>query len=131
MSEPLKDILWDSVKEFLFISKDEYLAQLDGWDIQPVEMNGDLIAITVTKGPQFHIHSMGVARVVTRKMLWDFIGPIVDAHGYAETRTPIDDERQHRFNRAFGFVEAGRTEFDTIFRIERPQMNRNEKPCLS
>lgn len=118
MTPELLDILWDRAKPVLFITKEEFLQQLDGWDIQPVHIDGELSFITCVKGPDFHFLSVGQKRHITRTMIREFLTPIIAAHGYAMTRTPVEDVRQQRFNRAFGFQEVGQDGFDILFRID-------------
>jgi len=115
----LQDILWEKAQEQLYISKEEYLTSLEGWDIVPHYVDKELAWVTLQKGPLFHFHSVGQTRALPARRLRAFLQSIIDAHGYAETRTPKDDERQHRFNRIYGFKVVGEDEFDTHFRIER------------
>lgn len=115
----LEDRLWEAAEPALYIDKDEFLRWLQGWDIHPVEIDGDLSFVTLQKGPLFHFLSLGSKRNISRKMIRAFLQKIIGEHGYAETRTPKDDERQHRFNRIFGFQVVGEDDLDTHFRIER------------
>lgn len=119
MDEAIRDRLWEKAEPSLYISKDEFLYWLDGWDIEPVEIDGELAFVTLRKGPLFHFESFGTKRLISPKMIRAFLQKIIDEHGYAETRTPKGDKRQHRFNLAYGFQIVGEDELDTIFRIEK------------
>lgn len=113
------DRLWEKDEPFIFVTKEQYAKNLEGWDIQTHVVDGELIFVALVKGPVFHFQSMGTGRPVTMKVFRNFLQPIIDTHGYAETHAPHEDERQRRFNLLVGFVEVGRDEFDAIFRIER------------
>lgn len=115
----LQDFLWEKAEPLFFGTKDEFLKTLDGSDIKPVEIEGRLAFITSQKGPLFHFTSLDTGHRITLTMICDFLRPIIAEHGFAETRTPKHDERQHRFNKRFGFLVVGEDEFDTHFRIER------------
>lgn len=118
MSE-LTDLLWEKVESVLYITKDEYVRTLAEWKIKPIHMDGELAWITVQKGPEFHFQSVGKTRVLPMRIVRSFLQTIIDEHGFALTKTPLEDIRQQRFNRRFGFVEIGRDVFDISFRIER------------
>lgn len=115
----IREMLWEKARETLFIDKTQFLSYLGEWTIDQVEIDGRLAFVTLTKGPRFHFQSMDTGRIITRRMIRDFLQPIIDRYGYAETSTPLDDERQHRFNLAFGFRVTGEDEYDRHYRIER------------
>lgn len=116
---PVGDILWDAVKESLYCSREDYVASLEGWTLSPIERDGVQIAIRIQKGPEFHFIMTGATKSVTRADIRACIQPIIDAHGYATTRTPREDVRQQRFNQALGFFKTGEDEFDIHYRIEK------------
>lgn len=118
MSE-LTDLLWKKAEPVLFITKDEYLQTLAEWVIKPVHIDGELAWITVQKGPEFHFQSVGKTRIMPLRIIREFLQGILAEHGYALTKTPIDDVRQQRFNRCFGFVEIDRDALDIHFRLDR------------
>lgn len=115
----LLGLLWSKASETLYLTEGEFLASLDGWTVEPVHLDGELAWITVQKGPEFHFQSVGRKRAMPRRMIEEFLRPIIEAHGYAITKTPKNDERQHRFNLLFGFEKSGEDEFDTHFKITR------------
>ena len=95
------------------------MSSLRVWDIKPVEIDGLLAFITLQDGPKFHFHSLKSAKPLTRRLICQILQPIIDAHGFAETRTPHEDTRQQRFNELLGWEEVGRDDFDVIYRIKR------------
>ena len=113
------DRLWADASEVLFISKEEFVRDLQEWNITPLVVDGVLAFAGLRKGAAFHCVSFHTGHKITRKMLCDFIGPIIAEHGYATTKTPKEDERQQRFNIAFGFQFVGEDEYDVHYRIER------------
>lgn len=116
----LADLLWEKAEPVLFITREQFFEQwLDGWDIEGHHLDGELSWITCTKGPEFHFQSVGETKAMPLAMIRDFLRKIIAKHGFAMTRTPIENTRQQRFNRRFGFVECGRDAFDIHFRLDK------------
>lgn len=114
----LVDLLWNDLRGDLYITKDQFVQSLDGWTIDPVSVDGKVAFLTLRKGPRFHFQSLGTRHRITRKMIREFLAPIIAEHGYALTNTPKDDERQRRFNELFGFKAVGEDEFDIYYRLD-------------
>lgn len=115
----LIDQLWELAEPTLYITKDEFVKSLEGWEIEPIEIDGVVALITMTKGALFHFVSMKTGKPFSMKVVRGTIGRVIEQHGYAETRTPKDDVRMHRFNNRLGFKAIGEDALDTHFRIER------------
>lgn len=96
----------------VFISRSEFVAGLADWDVEAVMVDGALAFATMTKGPEFHFASFGTRAPISRAMIRARLDPIIARHGFVMTLTPKDGaDRQHRFNRAFGFQVTGGNEF--------------------
>ncbi len=117
ISDATADALWAQVEPKVFITRDEFFATLDGWELNEVAVDGKLAFVTARKGARFHFTTFGTGARISLRMIRNFLAPILAEHGYAETRTPKDDVRQQRFNRKLGFAEVGEDEFHKIFRI--------------
>jgi len=115
----ITDLLWQRVKNTLFISKEQFLAALDGWAIDPIYVGGDLAFATLTKGPEFHFDSFGTKHSIPMRVIRARLQDIIGRYGYAMTRTPKDDAKQQRINKMFGCVVTGEDEYDLHYRIER------------
>ena len=112
------DLLWRSISKTLFISREQFVESLAGWEMETVTLDNCPAWVVLTKGPEFHFQSFTSQYPITMKMIRERLQKIIDEHGYALTRTPKSDERQHRFNLAFGFTVAGEDEYDRHYRIE-------------
>jgi len=114
------DKMWDLVKDTLYVTKEQFVRSLDGWAIVPFHNDqGEMYGVVIHKGPSFHFMTFGVKWQLTKEIMRQFPGSLIDQYGYAETFTPIEDERQHRFNRRVGFVEVKRDETYVYYKIER------------
>lgn len=108
--------LWEDSP--LFLTREEFEATLQGWTIDPVEVDGRTIGVVLVKGPEFHFSKFDETPV-GRAMLRKYPGSLIEQYGYALTRTPKDDERMLKFNERLGFFVIGEDEYDVHLRIEK------------
>jgi hypothetical protein len=114
------DALWAKIEPICFITKEQFALGLEDWDIETMRVDGRLALVALTQGPEFHLESFGEGVPITPKMIKQRFAPLLERYGCVTTTTPIEGmDRQHRFNRAFGFKEVGRTEFMIHYRLEK------------
>lgn len=111
------DFLYDKASETLFVSKEQFVASLEGCEITTIIDNGIVLGVTVVRGPELHFVTTG--KSVPRRIMRQVLEPIFDEYGYVTTRTPKHEERQLRFNRAWGFVVTGEDALDFHLRLDR------------
>lgn len=121
------DTLWGLKPELLFVTREQFAAALDGWDIDPREAGGEVAFIWITKGTEVHYVSLGTGRAMPTAMVRDVLQRVIDRHGYATVKTPKQDLRQQRFNRTLGFYQTGEDEYDVHLRMDKF----GGKPCQS
>lgn len=121
MNPAILDRLWKDAEPNFFGTREDFARQWDGWETVAVEDEGQATFVALVRGPQFHFHSFKSGQSLSLSRIKAFLQDLIDRHGHAETRTPIADGRQQRFNHRLGFVEAGRDEYDITYRIERIQ----------
>lgn len=119
--------MWDTVKDVLYITREDFVASLDGYAIVPFFNDAkEMYGVVVHRGPAFHFILFGPKWQLTKAILRQYPGKLIEQYGYAETFTPVEDMRQQRFNKRVGFVETKRDEQYVHFRIERmPVMKTN------
>ena len=126
MREACLDLLF--ANSFIFITREEFAHTLDGWDIEPHVMPaGNIGAVFVSKGPEFHFQKFDPAMQATRDILKKYPGELIAKHGFAMTRTPHTDRRQQRFNERLGFYRVGEDESFIHYRIDH--LRKKESPC--
>lgn len=114
----LEDLIWEQASRFLFVPKEQYLAELRTYDVEPVSRDGLLLGAVMRKGPELHFVTFKtgpIGRDIVRRAL----DPQLDRYGYVETKTPKVDARQHRFNRVMGFVAVGEDQYNVHYRLDR------------
>lgn len=129
MRAELLDLLWEAAEPNVFISKECFINNLDGWELEPVENDGELILILLKRGPELHFQPFG--KPIPRRVVHGVIQKVIDQNGYCLTKTPKEEIRQHRFNKIIGFRQVGEDEYDIHYRIDTLMRDRNENaPCL-
>lgn len=115
----IEDRLWEQLPDLIFVSKEDFLRNLEDWDIEPVEIDGELAFALLTKGTEFHFQSFNTGHLIPMKIIREHIQELIDMHGYATTATPKDDVQQHRINMMFGCKVVSEDEYDRHYRIDR------------
>lgn len=107
----------------LFIDRDLFEKSLDGWEASAVERhNGrtkpEILFVALNKGPVFHFQSMRTGHPLPMREIRKYLNAIIEEHGYAETKTPIEDQRQRRFNELVGFKRHVEDAEYVTYRVE-------------
>jgi hypothetical protein len=120
MDAEVIDRLWDQMEPTVYITRDQFVRGLADWDVEAVRVDGKLAFAALVKGPEFHFASFETGAPIRMAMIRSRLDPIIERHGYVTTRTPIAGaDRQHRFNRAFGFEVFGQDEFFLHYKKDR------------
>lgn len=116
--EDLKEALWKKAEPVVFVTREQFLKGLEGWAIEPVEYGGEIGAVVISKGPEMHFQIIGSGNPIPRRIVHAVMQKIIDQHGFALTRTPKEDARQHRFNALIGFKAVGEDAYDIHYRMD-------------
>jgi hypothetical protein len=120
LSDDVIDRLWEQIEPVVYITREQFVRGLAEWDIEAIRIDGDLAFVALTKGPEFHFASFDTGAPISRAMIRSRLDPIIERHGFVMTRTPKEGaDRQHRFNRAFGFHTTGENEFFIMYRLDK------------
>jgi len=117
--QAMLDLLWQQAEESIYLTKAEYLRNLSDWEIRAHVVDGVMVGIVLTLGPQFHFATTGAQWSLTRAQIRNYLGPIIAKYGFVQTKTPIEDTRQQRFNEILGFAPTGTDEFYTHYKLEQ------------
>lgn len=118
MRQEILDRVWAEVEPKVFISKETFLNNLDGWEIIPIHIESELAFVFMVKENALHFHTMGTGHKMTMAIIRQVFQPILDKYGFVTTRTPKEETRQHRFNAVMGWKVIGEDEYDIIYRID-------------
>lgn len=100
---------WESACPRWPVSFDEFTTAVREWDVEPVEVDGQLVGAVLMRGPEIHacIRPEGFGRWLSRRVLRSTLARVVAEHGRAETSVATGNEAGEAFVRRLGFVEAG------------------------
>lgn len=122
----LVDAIWRQTEATTFISRQQFLDSLEGWEIASREIDGETIGATITRGPEFHFITFGKRKTFSAGLIASCLQPILDQHGFVVTRTPKDDMRQRHFNLLIGFEVQSEDEFYVYFRLQHLNLHRGQ-----
>jgi hypothetical protein len=118
------DAMWKQAEPQVFITREQFERDLEGWTIEPVERDGVLVGAFVTRGPELHFATFSVPGgkpvAFSLRLIREHLEPLIEQYGFVRTRTPKDATRQHRFNERMGFVAEGESEFFIHYRMNVP-----------
>jgi len=120
MRSDILERLWLANEEALYITKQDFMASLADWVIEPHYLGGVMVAAALSKGSDFHFASFGEKWALTRADIRRYLNPIMVQYGCVTTQTSKDDARQIRFNKQLGFVPTGEDEFCIHYKLEQP-----------
>lgn len=114
----LEALIWEQVSQHLFVPKNQFMAELAAYTLEPVSRDGLLLAVVMRREDELHFVTFK-AGPLSREMVRAAFAPQLEKYGYLTTRTPKVDTRQHRFNRLVGFQAVGEDEFDIHYQLRR------------
>lgn len=115
----LRERIWQQVQETLFISRDQYMRDLEPWTLEPVEIDGKVAFVIMVKGPAIHLVSFRTGHKFPLRAFTRRVQALIEQHGHVETKTPIWEAKQQALNEAFGFTRVGQDEYDVVYRLDR------------
>lgn len=112
----LEDLIWEQASQYLFIPKEQYMAELAAYSLEPVTRDGRLLAVVMRREDELHFVTFK-AGPLSREMVRSALEPQLREFGRVTTRTPKVETRQHRFNRVVGFRQVGEDEYDVLYEM--------------
>lgn len=103
---------------------------LKGWAVRTAQRAGVDVAFVITSGPEIHMLSIVGQRAMSRRNIMQFLGPILEEHGYATTRVPIN-ETDHRLRLALGFAQTWADNNYTYWALTALPFQKGIPPCQS
>lgn len=111
--------LYRVVREQVIISREAYTESLDGWDIEPVLVDGEKVGLMITKGPEIHFRLDRKKMLVhTRRVIRHYVAPHLERHGFLTTMALAGSD-DVGFLKRFGFIETGTEGRAVMFRLDQ------------
>jgi hypothetical protein len=113
------DELYRVVREQVIITRAAYAESLEGWDIEPVLVDGEQVGLMVTKGPEIHFRLDRKKMLVhTRRVIRNYVAPHLARHGFLTT-IALSGSKDIDFLERFGFVEIDTKGRAVMFRLDQ------------
>lgn len=101
-------------------------AALDGWTISTAQRGGEDVAFVITCGPEIHFVAIDGKPAISRRNLIAFLAPLLDEHGYAMTRVPLD-VTDHKLRTVLGFEHTWSDDVFSYWCLTELPFQRNAK----
>ena len=99
-------LVYEACKERCPMSFDRFAAAFDGWRVIPVERDGEIVATIMTRGDEIHCATKTPGKWITRKLIRDVLGEILETHGICTTLVMADNAAGHAFVQRLGFTRT-------------------------
>lgn len=75
------------------------------WEVVPGFIDGEHAATAIVKGTEVHFGVMSEfrGRAISRRRTQEFLGPLLDRHGYLTTRVQLKSHDNQKFVERIGF----------------------------
>lgn len=118
--QALLDLAWRKVSDQLYVTPEQFAESMSGYELSPeFNVDGEIHSVVIHAGPDFHFLTLGPKWSLNKDILSRWPGKLIEQFGYATTTTPLDDVRQHRFNKRLGFFEVSRDNVNVNYKIEK------------
>ena len=101
-------LIYQSVRDRIALSFDEFAKAVSEWTITPVEYRGDVIGGFMSKGNEVHVGLAERPRGSLRSVFSGIVAKLMRENGYLTTQVMVDNEKGMRFCERIGFKEVER-----------------------
>lgn len=118
MRDQAISMLYESVKDRLTISLNDFNKCLVDWEIIPLRQNDEVIGAIMQKGHELHIGYGKPSKASIRGHLMA-LKKVIDKYGYATTSVLKDNPKGLNFCKRLGFIELGQESDKILLRCYR------------
>ena len=121
LSQALSDaveMLYESVKTKLSISKEIFEITLKDWEIIPLFRNNEVIGAVLIKGNEIHVGYGKPCGASMRLHIKQTLKKIIEKYGYAITYVMNDNINGLNFCKRLGFIELSKDSVKILLRCD-------------
>lgn len=118
MRDQAISMLYESVKDRLTISLNDFNKCLIDWEIIPLRQNNEVIGAIMQKGTELHIGYGKPSKASIRGHLMA-LKNVIDKYGYATTSVLKDNPKGLNFCKRLGFIELAQESDKILLRCYR------------
>jgi hypothetical protein len=112
------DMLYESVKTKLSISKELFIDTLKGWEIIPLWKEKEIIGAVLLKGNEIHVGYGKPCGASMRLHIKQTLKKVLNKYGYAITYVMNDNIIGLNFCKRLGFIELSKDSVKILLRCD-------------
>ncbi|MGE5650944.1 MAG: hypothetical protein ACM34A_12175 [Bacillota bacterium] len=112
-------VLYESVKARVGVDFEHFSKSLDGWNITPLEQDGELIGAFIERDGEIHVGYGSKPKGSIVKHINETLRRLVDEMGAVTTKVSEQNIAGLRFCKRLGFIETMRDSGIVFMRCER------------
>ena len=112
------DMLYESVKDRVTVSKEHFKDGLQDWEIIPLNKENDVIGAVLLKGNEIHVGYGKPPGAAMKAHIKQTLKMILDKYGYAITYVQNDNIRGLNFCKRLGFIELSKDSVKILLRCD-------------
>jgi len=113
------ELLYNSVKERLPISFEQFAEALKSWELVDVVQNNELIAVVMIKDNELHVGFKSVPKASVKKHINATLVKLIKKFGFAVTTVQKTNERGLKFCKRLGFTVTDEKEGKIYMKCDR------------
>ena len=113
------ELLYNSVKERLPISFEQFSDALKSWELVDVVQNGELIAVVMIKDNELHVGFKSVPKASVKEYINETLIKLIEKFGFAVTTVQKTNERGLKFCKRLGFTVTDEKEGKIYMKCDR------------
>ena len=117
-SSKAADMLYESVKTKLPVSKEIFIETLKGWEIIPLWKQKEVIGAVLLKGNEIHVGYGKPCGASMRLHIKQTLRKVLDQYGYAITYVMNDNINGLNFCKRLGFIELSKDSVKILLRCD-------------
>ena len=119
MQEKAVDLLYESVKDRLTLSKQLFEDALKDWELVELMQDDNLFGVVMIKGNELHVSFKGVPKSSIRRHINATMGEVMKKYGHVVTTVAKDNIKGLNFCKRFGYFITGEDSSKIYMRCDR------------
>lgn len=119
MRQDCIDLLFDSIKTRLSMSKDAYKAAIQDWDLIPLQQDKELVGVVMIKNNELHVGYKSTPKSSIKKHINQTLAMLIEKFGFAVTTVQKSNERGLKFCKRLGFTVTNEKEGKIYMKCDR------------
>lgn len=99
-------VAWLACRDRVSMPLPDFIRAFDGWDVLPVTHADEVVAAVLMRGDEIHAASIAPGKWITRKLIRDSVGKLLEKHGKCTTMVMQSNPAGEAFVKRLGFIKT-------------------------